>query len=433
MSLPLSNPVSPSPGIFLDRLLDTRKRLKSLRNWAPATGSLKEYEIGQPFVSVMLISYNHEKYIRKALDSILMQIRDFPIEINVIDDASTDNTQEIVREYSERYPGIVNCYFNPSNAGHIATQLNTIRGFQTLRGRYFAILEGDDYWTEPSKLAKQVAFLEGHTDFVACAHQTLKVFDDNSRPPEHFLPFKNFGRNVAEIYDLISMSGVFHLSSIVYRNVFRQSPPPCLYDQYSCEVTINMLYGVFGKFYCFDEYMSAYRVHDGGVFSGRSQEKHWRFHLFGFERFALYLGPKYWYMFARAVRGFTRYVLMAPFRSREVTTLSSSTWVLFSLHFIVAAFVCLFRLPYRIVAFFINSIPSSFVDLLRHPILHILFFVLYLQRQTIRMFPDSLIHGILRAELRYPRWLAARRAARDWILGKYAGLKMNRKPTYILK
>lgn len=392
MSTPLTNPLSPSPCSFWDRLSDTRKCLKSLRRWQPTTGNLKESEIGQPFVSVMLITYNHEKYIRKALDSVLMQVRDFPIEINVIDDASTDNTQEIIREYSERYPDIVNCYFNPTNAGHIATQLNTIRGFRTLRGRYFAILEGDDYWTDSSKLAKQVVFLEGHPDFVACAHKTLKVFDDNSLPPEHFLPFKGFKRNVAEMYDLISMGGVFHLSSIVYRNVFLKSPPSCLYDQYSCEVTINMLYGVFGKFYCFDEYMSAYRVHGGGVFSVRSQEKHWRFHLFGFGRFALYLGPKYWYMFARAVRGFSRYVLMAPFRSREVAGLSTSTWVLFSLHFVAAAIICLFCLPYRIVAFGVKRIPHFFRKIFRDPIHYVLFLGLSLQQQAIRMFPDSLIH-----------------------------------------
>ena len=225
------------------------------------------------------------------------------------------------------------------------------------------------------------------------------------------------------MYDLISMGGVFHLSSIVYRNVFLQLPPACLYDQYSCEVTINMLYGTFGKFYCLDEYMSTYRVHGGGVFSGRTQEKHWRFHLFGFGRFALYLGPKYWYMFARAVRGFTRYVLMAPFRSREVTGLSSSTWVLFSLHFVAAALTCLFCFPYRLVVFLIKHPQRSFSDFFRHPISHILLLGLHLQQQAIRMVPDSLIHRILRAELLYPRWLAARRALRDQIIKKHADLK----------
>ena len=356
MSLPLPNPVSPSPSTFLNRLIRTRKRFNSLRHWVPVTGALTEFEIGQPFFSVMLITYNHEKFIRKALDSVFMQVCDFSVEINVIDDASKDRTQEIVKEYEERYPGRINCYFNCVNVGHITTQLNTIRGFQTLRGRYFAILEGDDYWTDPLKLAKQVAFLEENAEFVACANKTLKVFDDNSRPPEHFLPFKAFLRNVATIHDLIRMSGVFHLSSITYRNVFRQSPPPCLCDRYSCEVTINMLYGVFGKFYCLDEYMSVYRVHDKGVFSGRTQEMHWRFHLFGFSRFALYLGPKYWCIFARAVRGFSRYVLTAPFKSKEVERLSISSWALFALHFFAATIITAVCLPMRIGAFGIRGV-----------------------------------------------------------------------------
>ena len=407
MSLPLPNPTSPSPDFFITRLLKTRKRLKALHNWAPVTGTLKEFEAGQPFVSVMVITYNHERYIRKALDSILMQERDFPIEINVIDDASTDDTQAIVREYSQRLPSVVNCYFNPINAGHITTQLNTIRGFKTLRGRYFALLEGDDYWTDAHKLAKQVVFLEGHTDFVACAHQTLKVFDDGSRPPEHFLPFKAFGRNIAEMYDLVSMAGVFHLSSIVYRNVFRQSPPACLYDEFSCEVTINMLYGMFGKYYCLDDYMSAYRVHDGGIFSGRTYEKHWRFHLHGFRRFALYLGPGYWLMFAKAVRGFTRYVLKAPSTGVEVTSLSLGTRILFLSHLLIATLLCLLGKEGR-ESYFLRirrlakATGLSTIRLAGRA----LSFVIHLS-------PEILIRLVFKIESKFPRLQAYRRYIRD--------------------
>ena len=415
MSLPLPNPTSPSPGFFITRLLETRKRLRALHNWTPVTGALSEPEAGQPFVSVMVITYNHERYIRKALDSILMQERDFPIEINVIDDASIDDTQAIVREYSQRFPGVVNCYFNPINAGHIATQLNTIRGFQTLRGRYFALLEGDDYWTDAQKLAKQVAFLEGHTDFVACAHQTLKVFDDDSRPPEHFLPFKAFGRDIAEMYDLVSMAGVFHLSSIVYRNVFRQSPPACLYDEFSCDVTINMLYGIFGKFYCLEDYMSAYRVHEGGVFSGRTYEKHWRFHLHGFRRFALYLGPRYWMMFAQAVRGFTRYVLNAPSTGKEVTSLSLGTRMLFTAHFAVAAFVCLFGRNGR------KAYYGYIRNFFRLSAQKVLLLTLKLVSRIFRICPDTLIRLAFHLECRFPRWQAYRRALRDRALPKQSG------------
>lgn len=426
MNTPLPNPLSPSPKYFLALLWGTRKRLRALRYWAPVTGTLRESEINQPFVSVMLITYNHGKYVRRAIESILMQVRNFPIEINVIDDASTDNTQQIIEEYRVRYPDVVNCYFNPNNVGHIATQLNTIRGFMTLRGRYFAILEGDDYWTDSNKLTKQVGFLEGNAEFVACAHNTLKVFDDGSRPSEHFLPFKAFRSKVATTYDLISMSGVFHLSSVVYRNVFLQSPPLCLGDPYSCEVTINMLYGTFGNFFCFDDYMSVYRVHGGGVFSGRTQERHWLFHLHGFFRFTLYLGAKYWCMFARSVRGFSRYVLVAPFRTREVARLAFGTVVLFSVSFIVATsayFVCDLWRGMRFVGSVIRNICIGRFSRAGQDLL---WGLLVFQRSVVGVLPDAMVHRILRFELRYSRWCAARRAARDWVVRKHGELQHNR-------
>lgn len=291
--------------------------------------------VARPKVSVMVITYNHERFIAQALDSILTQESGFSVEINVIDDASTDGTQEIVRRYAERYPGTVRCFFNARNMGHVATQLNTYRGFQTLRGDYFALLEGDDYWTDPHKLGKQIAFLECNPGFVACGSSTLKVYDDGSRSPEHFLPFKAFGRRTANMLDLVGLAGVFHLSGTLYRNVFGQCPPMCLADEYSCETTINMVYGQFGDFFHIDEYMSAYRVHGSGVFSPRSQEDIWLYHLHGFRRFSLYLGPRYAYEFSRAIMGFSWYVLNAH-RKGLGPLLKGSTKLLFFTHFLVA-------------------------------------------------------------------------------------------------
>ena len=213
-----------------------------------------------------------------------------------------------------------------------ATQLNTYRGFQSLRGEYFALLEGDDYWTDPRKLVRQIGFLRENQEYVACAHYTMKVFDDDDRQPEHFLPFKAFNRDTATMYDLVAMNGVYHLSSIIYRNIFGQSPPQCLADPYSCEVTINMVYGQYGNFYCMDEYMSAYRVHGKGEFSTRSQEDIWLFHLHGFRRFFFYLGPAYYSIFSTVVPKFSRYVLRAPRTTGEVDSLKFSTRLLFALH-----------------------------------------------------------------------------------------------------
>lgn len=338
---PLENPRPLKNSSFLRKLTHTRRRLRQAHTAFSINAALME--TAAPKVSVMLITYNHEKYISEALDSILMQERDFDIEINVIDDCSTDSTQKIVRDYQGRYPEVINCYFNERNVGHIATQLNTFRGFQTLRGEYFALLEGDDYWTDPKKLKEQVAFLEGNIEYVACAHDTLKTFEDG-RPSEHFLPFKAFGRNQAKMPDLVSMAGVFHLSSIVYRNKFGLNPPQCLADPYSCEVIVNILYGQFGDFYCMNKYMSAYRVHGEGVFSTRNLESMWLFHLHGYRRFAFYMGPRYWVLFSRSVIGFSRHALLAH-RKGECPRLRLKTRMIFVTHLWIAGLVFLITKP----------------------------------------------------------------------------------------
>ncbi len=330
---PLTNPRAPLGIGFARRLRHTRRILRSLRGWNPAADTWDPQR--DPMVSVVLITYNHGRYIAEAIDSILAQTGGFRVEINVLDDASTDDTQRIVEDYARRFPGVVNCYFNDVNVGREATQLNTYRGFQTIRGKYFALLEGDDYWTFPGKLAAQIRFLEDNPGFVACAHKTQKFFDDGSRPPEHFLPSEGFRKNVAELRDLISLNAVYHISSTLYRNVFRQNPPLCLADPSSCEVTIQMLYGCFGKFYCFDRYWSAYRVHEHGVFSGRSRENIWLFHVRGFRRFALYLGPANWAAFLLALRGFTRYVLLSPW-TPDRAPLRPRAYLTFLAHYVVA-------------------------------------------------------------------------------------------------
>jgi glycosyltransferase involved in cell wall biosynthesis len=396
---PLNNPRPLENSSFLKKLIQTRGRLREVRAEYPGKwqhtlqGAAKV-----PKASIMVITYNHERYIGQAIESILMQERDFEIEINVIDDCSTDNTQKITRDYQQRYPQIINCYFNERNVGHIATQLNTLRGFQTLRGEYFALLEGDDYWTDQNKLKQQVNFLEEHMEYVACAHNTLKVFDDG-RPPEHFLPLKAFGRERATIADLITMAGVYHLSSIVYRNVFELNPPQCLASRYSCEVTINMLYGQFGDFYCIDKYMSAYRVHDSGVFSSRTTESHWIFHLGGYRHFMLFMGVRYWTLFSRAVVGFSQYALLAHGRGVG-PRLTIKSKLIFGSHLVVAGLVFsiykLIRGGYRLVDGLIHIIAS--INSKRH----IRNAPVGVYRQLLSMLPDSVIHRYLAAESKVP-------------------------------
>lgn len=169
-------------------------------------------------VSVCMLTYNHEKYIRKSIDSVLMQKTDFTIEILVGDDCSTDSTADIIREYAEKYPKILVPFLREKNIGgprNIYDLLNRAKG------KYIQVLEGDDYWTDENKLKKQVQFLENHSDIMAVAHRVAVV---NNR--EEFM-WKTIPEKKIAANRFFSKEEVFkyqtrlcHTSSCMYRNYY---------------------------------------------------------------------------------------------------------------------------------------------------------------------------------------------------------------------
>lgn len=121
-----------------------------------------------PLVSIVCITYNQELYLRQALDSFLMQAADFPFEVILADDCSTDGTRAICEEYSRKYPDFI-CYLcREKNIGVVANENCAI---QAAKGKYIALCEGDDYWTDPLKLQKQVAFMESHPEYSVTFHR----------------------------------------------------------------------------------------------------------------------------------------------------------------------------------------------------------------------------------------------------------------------
>jgi len=119
-----------------------------------------------PVVSISCVAYNQEKFIRDAIEGFLMQETTFLVEINIHDDASTDNTAKIIREYEEKYPQV---QFNPiyQTENQYSKRDGTIRRIQygRVKGKYYSICEGDDFWTDPLKLQKQVDFMEQNEDY----------------------------------------------------------------------------------------------------------------------------------------------------------------------------------------------------------------------------------------------------------------------------
>lgn len=134
-------------------------------------------------VTICCITYNHRKYIQDALDGFLRQKTNFPFEIIVNDDASTDGTTEILKEYQRQYPDIVFPILHQENQyskGYRGLAARNI--FPIARGRYFAMCEGDDYWTDSLKLQKQVDFLEKHPGCSCCYHPVRLTYANGIRP-----------------------------------------------------------------------------------------------------------------------------------------------------------------------------------------------------------------------------------------------------------
>lgn len=215
---------------------------------------------GDVVVSVIMLTYNHERYVRQALDSVLMQNVDFGYEILVGDDASTDGTIEILREYEAKNPGRVNVFLSEENQG---TTKNAYRLFLQARGKYLASCEGDDYWTDPNKLQTQVDFMEKHLEYIGCSHP-VECVDVNGEPIK--------GKKLRWVsnkkrYTLKrDFKGIFlpgHSSSLLRRNIFLEPKGDYTvfwkYSKYVGDRTAAVLWGVEGDFYRLDRTMSCYR------------------------------------------------------------------------------------------------------------------------------------------------------------------------------
>lgn len=122
----------------------------------------------KPLVSIVTLAYNHGRYIRQCLDGFVMQVTDFPFEVIIHDDASTDDTAEILREYEQKYPDIIKPIYQKENQYSKGIPIGATYLYPKAQGKYIAECEGDDWWTDSSKLQKQVDFLEAHPEYQMC-------------------------------------------------------------------------------------------------------------------------------------------------------------------------------------------------------------------------------------------------------------------------
>lgn len=213
-------------------------------------------------VSVLCTAYNHEKYIAEALESFLAQKTDFACEILVTDDASTDATPAIIREYADKYPGRIRYFHQEKNL--FSQKINIYKEilFPNARGEYISICEGDDYFSDPTKLQRQADFLDTHPEYAGCTHNTHYHFCGGDRPDELLLPQQE-DRDVPFSTIIRGMNHAFHTSSIMTRKSLFLSPPDFYDVAFSYGFTdyaIALWMVMNGKVRFIDIPMSVYRV-----------------------------------------------------------------------------------------------------------------------------------------------------------------------------
>ena len=216
-------------------------------------------------VSVCMITYNHEPFVRQAIDSVLMQEADFEYELVIGEDCSTDGTRQIVVGYARQYPSRIRLLLPEHNQGMIP---NAVATLTACRGQYVALLEGDDYWTHPHKLQKQVDFLEAHPECSMCFHNAEVIYEDQSREPRNYCPSGQ--KEISGLEDILKEDFIPTCSVMFRRGVIRELP-----DWYHLvrmgDWPLLLLLAEKGKIGYIDDVMGVYRVHSGGTWSSLSR------------------------------------------------------------------------------------------------------------------------------------------------------------------
>lgn len=210
-------------------------------------------------VSVLIAAYNHEKYIEKALEGILAQKTNFKYEVIVHDDASTDNTAKIIRTYETRYPNIVKGIYQEENQFYNCN-ISAKYLYPQITGKYFAVLDGDDYWIDENKLQTQVEFMEKHLDYSMCMHNAIRL-DNETKKKQLLNTFSKEGTYSQRDQVIAGLGTNFPAAaSYLFRTEFIKNIPDFFCESKVMDYPLRQYYANMGKVYYFEKPMSVYRV-----------------------------------------------------------------------------------------------------------------------------------------------------------------------------
>ncbi|GHU41949.1 hypothetical protein FACS1894190_10660 [Spirochaetia bacterium] len=240
-----------------------------------------------PLVTIVCTTYNHEKFIRDALESFVTQKTNFPFQAIIADDCSTDKTPDIIREYEQQYPDIIKPIYRGQNIGAMNNGIDTL---SRAHSKYVISNEGDDYFTNPQKLQKQVDFLEVHPECSICFHPVEIIFEDNSRPIEIFpSPEHRFNKTLLSLGDILKHNFI-QTNSCMYRWRFVNEDIQDVFpkDILPGDWYLHLLHTQTGCIGFIDEVMSVYRRHSGGMWYDSYKDLQGLFLKYGSNMLAFY-------------------------------------------------------------------------------------------------------------------------------------------------
>ncbi|NJO92835.1 MAG: glycosyltransferase [Chloroflexia bacterium] len=211
-------------------------------------------------ISACIITYNQEKFIRKAIEGAVKQTVSCNYEIVLADDYSSDSTNQICLEYLEKYPNLIRLLSNEKNLGMIANWTNAITACQ---GKYIALCEGDDYWTDPHKLQKQVDFLEANPDYMMCFHNVEILNEDKSISIDN----PNFVTQDTFTQVDFLKTNIAHTASVVFRSESFIHIPQWFSEVEFGDWSLYLYILQFGKAKYYNDVMAVYRKHSSSIHS----------------------------------------------------------------------------------------------------------------------------------------------------------------------
>jgi glycosyltransferase involved in cell wall biosynthesis len=230
--------------------------------------------VQKPIVSVVMITYNHEKYIAEAMNGVFMQKCDFDIEFIIANDKSKDHTNQAINEIIDQtaIPDHIKLrYYNhPNNKGMMK---NFIWSLQQAKGEYIALCEGDDYWTDPLKLQKQLDFLEGNEEYSFCFTRAKML--NKGKLNLHPIPFNKtvfLGEDLLKTYNFICTATVVFKAEVIKSNINIEKYP-------FGDLALHLKASKEGKINCLQDVTAIYRIHQSGLWSRQTVIKQLKMYL----------------------------------------------------------------------------------------------------------------------------------------------------------